>query len=172
MVQKSRKVWPKLDYLQQCKTHSERCKVENMMLTCCQDHILTENIWFLWSKTSYEGDKWRCDHGDKQPESENRANQQIDNGLLTFAITGSCFLSCPSGLSRKKLWVFLMINRSKCPCWLFSEHWSRVGKKETWPGSTLRGKDTPLQPRSRCQANRAEYQPPFIMTVTLMVMHV
>ena len=54
------KVWPKLDYLQQCKTHSEWCKVENMMLTCCQDHILTENIWFLWSKTSYSGDKRRC----------------------------------------------------------------------------------------------------------------
>ena len=27
-----------------------------MMVTCCQDHILTENIWFVWSKTSYSGD--------------------------------------------------------------------------------------------------------------------
>ena len=60
MVQKSRKVWPKLDYLQLCKTHSERCKVENMMLTCCQDHILTENILFVWSKRSYSGDERRC----------------------------------------------------------------------------------------------------------------
>ena len=25
---------------------------EDMMtLTCCQDHILTENIWFIWSQT-------------------------------------------------------------------------------------------------------------------------
>ena len=31
-----------------------------MTLTCCQDHILTENIWFVWSETSYSGDKWRC----------------------------------------------------------------------------------------------------------------
>ena len=26
-----------------------------LTLTCCQDHILTENIWFLWSETSYSG---------------------------------------------------------------------------------------------------------------------
>ena len=26
-------------------------------LTCCQDHILTENIWFVWSETSYSGDR-------------------------------------------------------------------------------------------------------------------
>ena len=25
-----------------------------MTLTCCQDHILTGNIWFVWSKTSWE----------------------------------------------------------------------------------------------------------------------
>ena len=47
---------------------------------------LTENIWFVWSKTSYDRDKWRCYHGDKRTRSENRASQQIDQGLLTFAI--------------------------------------------------------------------------------------
>ena len=31
-----------------------------MAMTHCQDHILTENIWFAWSKTSYSGDKRRC----------------------------------------------------------------------------------------------------------------
>ena len=31
-----------------------------MKLTCCQDHILTENIWFVWSETSYSGDERRC----------------------------------------------------------------------------------------------------------------
>ena len=31
-----------------------------MTLTCCQDHILTEYIWFVWSKTSYSGDRRRC----------------------------------------------------------------------------------------------------------------
>ena len=23
-------------------------------------HELSENLWFVWSKTSYSGDKWRC----------------------------------------------------------------------------------------------------------------
>ena len=27
-----------------------------MMMTRCQDHIGTENIWFVWSQTSYSGD--------------------------------------------------------------------------------------------------------------------
>ena len=31
-----------------------------MTLTCCQNHILTENIWFVWSETSYSGDERRC----------------------------------------------------------------------------------------------------------------
>ena len=31
-----------------------------MTLTCCQDYILTENIWFVWSETSYSGDERRC----------------------------------------------------------------------------------------------------------------
>ena len=26
-------------------------------------HQLSENIWFVWSKTSYSGDKWRCHQG-------------------------------------------------------------------------------------------------------------
>ena len=33
---------------------------EQMTLTCCQDHLLTENIWFVWSETSYSGDERRC----------------------------------------------------------------------------------------------------------------
>ena len=52
----------KLDNVQLCETQSERCKVENMMLTRCQDRILTENIWFVWSKTSYSIDERRCYH--------------------------------------------------------------------------------------------------------------
>ena len=30
------------------------------LTTHCQDHILTENIWFAWSETSYSGDERRC----------------------------------------------------------------------------------------------------------------
>ena len=44
-----------------------------MKLTCCQDHILTENICFVWSETSYSGDKKRgyllaCSRGWRKPE--------------------------------------------------------------------------------------------------------
>ena len=34
-----------------------------MALTHCQDHVLSENIWFVWSKTSYSGDKRPCYRG-------------------------------------------------------------------------------------------------------------
>ena len=46
----------KLDFVNYAKL---RLKVyEDMMtLTCRQDHILTENIWFVWSETSYSGDR-------------------------------------------------------------------------------------------------------------------
>ena len=47
----------------------------------CTDDKLSENIWFVWPKTSYDGDKWRCYHGDKQQrttKSENRASQPFD----------------------------------------------------------------------------------------------
>ena len=27
------------------------------------DQVLSENIWFVWSKPSYSGDKWRCYQG-------------------------------------------------------------------------------------------------------------
>ena len=78
MVQKSRKVWPKLDYLQQCKTHSERCKVENMMLTCCQDHIFTENIWFYCLKHRIVEIRGDVTMRDKRQTSEDGATQPMD----------------------------------------------------------------------------------------------
>ena len=44
----------------------------------CQDHILTENIWFVWSWTSYSGLKWRCHH-----ELKDRALSQWPVGRLS-----------------------------------------------------------------------------------------
>ena len=51
----------KLDFVNYAKL---RLKVyeDMMMLKWCKDHILTENIWFVWSETSYSGDERRC-HG-------------------------------------------------------------------------------------------------------------
>ena len=55
-----------------------------MTLTCCQDHILTENIWFVWSETSRNGDERRCyQYGttpNEQPNSEDRATQPMEAG--------------------------------------------------------------------------------------------
>ena len=46
--------WEQLD-------NSKLGSTQHMLtLTCCQDHILTENIWFVWSETSYSGDERRC----------------------------------------------------------------------------------------------------------------
>ena len=55
---------------------------EMMTWTCCQDHILTGNIWFVWSKTSYCGDKVEMSHmRDEQPtNSEDRATQPMEAG--------------------------------------------------------------------------------------------
>ena len=59
-----------------------------MTLTCCQDHILTENIWFVWSETSYSGDERRCDGcGTTMTNIEDRATQPIGSWRLSFAKT-------------------------------------------------------------------------------------
>ena len=44
--------------------------------------MLTENIWVVWSKTSYSGDKWRCHR--QTTTREDRATQPMDSGWLGF----------------------------------------------------------------------------------------
>ena len=54
-----------------------------MTLTCCQDHILTESIWFVWSETSYSGDErrcYRCGTTNEQTISEDKATQPMEAG--------------------------------------------------------------------------------------------
>ena len=51
-----------------------------LTLTCCQDHILTENLWFVWSKTSYSGDERRCHQAGQTNDKrtrEDRATQPL-----------------------------------------------------------------------------------------------
>ena len=38
---------------------------------------LSENVWLVWSKTSYSGDKWRCHRCGTN-------KQQVKIGLLSF----------------------------------------------------------------------------------------
>ena len=53
-----------------------------LTLTCCQDHILTENIWFVCSETSYSGGERRCHRcgTTKRPITEDRATQPMEAG--------------------------------------------------------------------------------------------
>ena len=60
-----------------------------MTLTCCQDHILTENIRFVWSKTSYSGDEmrcYRCGTNNQTVKIELLSQWKLD-WRLSFAIT-------------------------------------------------------------------------------------
>ena len=70
-------VWMSLSlYLSFCKSSSRSLSSPDK---------LSENIWFVWSKTSYDGDKWRRHHGDKQPNGKWKysANRHLK---LSFAI--------------------------------------------------------------------------------------
>ena len=42
-------------------------------------HELSENVWFVWSKASYSGDKWRCYRC-----GTGRTYGQVNIGLLSF----------------------------------------------------------------------------------------
>ena len=53
-----------------------------LTLTCCQDHILRENIWFVCSETSYSGDERRCHRcgTNERTITEDRATQPMEAG--------------------------------------------------------------------------------------------
>ena len=60
-----------------------------LTLTCCQDHILTKNIWFVCLETSYSGDERRCDGcgTNKRTNIEDRVTQPMEAGFRSFAKT-------------------------------------------------------------------------------------
>ena len=51
-----------------------------MMLTCCQDHILTENIWFYCLKHRIVEIRGDVTMRDKRQTSEDGATQPMDAG--------------------------------------------------------------------------------------------
>merc|ERR1712053_59823 len=51
------------------------------------DDKLSENIWFVWFKTSYDGDKWRCHHGDER--TNERTNNKVKIELVN-KLTKDC----------------------------------------------------------------------------------
>ena len=50
------------------------------------DQELSENVWFVWSKTSYSGDVTMRDGRTDERTREDRATQPFDAGRLSFAI--------------------------------------------------------------------------------------
>ena len=60
-----------------------------ILLTGCQDHMLTENIWFVWSKTSYimeiSGDVTDAGRTNEKQTREDSATQPLHAGWLSFA---------------------------------------------------------------------------------------
>ena len=62
-------------------------------------HHLSENIWFVWSKTSYSGDKRRCYQAgqtNKQMTMEDRATQPLGCWKAEFRNIFCHFLAKPS----------------------------------------------------------------------------
>ena len=54
-----------VEFLEKKTTTSQQID-QGGMYSSSSDDKLSENIWFVWSKTSNDGDKWRCYHGDKR----------------------------------------------------------------------------------------------------------
>ena len=52
------------------------CKSSSLSMPSPDDK-LSENIWFVWSKTSYDGDKWRCHHGDDKQTNRQQRNIRL-----------------------------------------------------------------------------------------------
>ena len=51
------------------------------------DQELSENVWFVWSKTSYSGVKWRCYRcGTDKQTREDSATQPMAAAWLSFTI--------------------------------------------------------------------------------------
>merc|ERR1712060_340584 len=57
--------------------HVHHVHLISTMSVSSPDDKLSENIWFVWSKTSYDRDKWRCYHGDKR-----RTNNKVKIELV------------------------------------------------------------------------------------------
>ena len=78
-----------------------------LTLTCCQDHILTENIWFVWSQTSYSGDKWtsyECGTDDKQTNKQTTSKDKATQLLICISLRLAILLFW--ALIRSRLIVF------------------------------------------------------------------
>ena len=72
-------------------------------LTCCQDHILTENIWFVCSETSYSGDRGDVTDPGRRPITEDRATQSMEavDRVSQYRTKGHLFSSAKAESQRQ-----------------------------------------------------------------------
>ena len=67
------------------------------------DQELSENVWFVWSKTSYSGDVTMRDRRTDERTREDKATQPLDAGRLSFAkITAELRGYAPKNISQHK----------------------------------------------------------------------
>ena len=100
-----------------------------LTLTCCQDHILTENIWFVCSETSYSGDERRCHRcgTTDRPITEDRATQPMEaGGWVSQKQLIRQISQVHRGVWSCSVWPLLHLRRQVpaccfCPC-RFSSH--------------------------------------------------
>ena len=74
-------------------------------------------VWFVWSKTSYSGDKWRCHRcgTDKQTTSKDRATQLLICEPLSFAIIQTNYQTVRESANHMLLHNFLPIQLDQQP---------------------------------------------------------
>ena len=62
----------------------------SLRLAHCHHQLISflENIWCVWSRTSYGVDKWRCHHADGRTieQTSESATQSVDTVRLSFTI--------------------------------------------------------------------------------------
>ena len=74
-----------------------------------QDHILAENIWFLWSKTLYTGDKWRCYYAGRRSNKQTVKMELLSQWMLEAEFHNSE----PEIFLNRKIWQIRCWAQSK-----------------------------------------------------------
>ena len=62
-------------------------------------HLLSENIWFVWSKASYSGDKWRCHRCGTDGRTNERQTAESRNNIQFLSSWNANFF-----------WIFPKLN--------------------------------------------------------------
>ena len=87
-----------------------------LTLTCCQDHILTENLWFVCLETSYSGDERRCYYAWRRQQLKIELLSQWKLEAESRNIW--CWISIPlvTDLTINTIWNICMLS------WIFDQY--------------------------------------------------